>query len=59
MALVAVEIVNKAPEPQTVRLMLEEDGEQLDYLRKLVKREDLESVQVLKPAARKPAASAK
>ncbi|WP_329544697.1 hypothetical protein OG548_08245 [Streptomyces sp. NBC_01356] len=56
MALVAVEIVNKSK--QTVRLSLEEDGEELEYLRKLVRREDLVSVEVLKSApARKPAAS--
>lgn len=52
--LVPVEIVNGSG--QTVRLMVEEDGEQLAYLRKLVRREDLESVKVITPAAgRKPA----
>jgi hypothetical protein len=53
MALVSVEIVNNSK--QTVRLSLDEDGEELAYLRKLVKREDLESLKVL--PARKPAAS--
>lgn len=58
MALVAVEIENNAG--QTVSLMLDEDGEQHQYLRTLVRREDLRSVKVVKPApARKPAASAK
>jgi hypothetical protein len=52
--LVPVEIVNG--KGQTVRMTLEEDGEQLAYFRKLVKREDLESLKVLTPAARKPAA---
>jgi hypothetical protein len=55
MALVPVEVVNNSG--QTVRLSLEEDSEQLEYLRKLVRREDLESVKVLTPApARKTAA---
>jgi hypothetical protein len=54
MALVAVEVVNNSA--QTVRLSLDEDGDTLAYLRKLVKREDLDSVKVL-PAARKTAAS--
>jgi hypothetical protein len=41
---------------QTVGLSLEEDGEMLDYFRKLVRAEALHSVKVLKPApARKPA----
>jgi hypothetical protein len=57
MALVAVEVENKSK--QVVRLALEEDGEQLDYLRKLLKRDELERVEVVKTAARKPAASAK
>ena len=53
MALVPVEIVNNSG--QTVRRMVEE-GEDLDYLKTLVRREDLESVKVLTPAAaRKPA----
>lgn len=57
MALVPVEIVNNSG--QTVGMMLEE-GEQLEYYRKLVRAEQLESVKVLKPApapARKPAAA--
>ncbi|MFM9629510.1 hypothetical protein ACKI10_18020 [Streptomyces galilaeus] len=54
MALVPVEIVNNSG--QTVRRMVEEDGEDLAYLKTLVRREDLESVKVLTPAAaRKPA----
>lgn len=53
MALVPVEIVNNSG--QTVRRMVEE-GEDLAYLKTLVRREDLESVKVLTPAAaRKPA----
>lgn len=55
MADVAVEIVNNSG--KTVRMTID-DGEQLDYYRKLVKREDLESVKVLTPAARKTAAKA-
>lgn len=55
MALVPVEIVNGAG--QTVRLSLEDAGEQLEYFRKLVAKGDLESVKVLTPApARKAAA---
>ncbi|MFF8473887.1 hypothetical protein [Streptomyces sp. NPDC015414] len=54
MALVAVEIVNNSD--QTVRRMLDEDGEDLAYLKRMVRREDLKSVEVVKPAARKPAA---
>lgn len=50
MALVPVEIVNN--ENQTVRLSLEEDGEQIEYLKTRVRREDLKSVKVL-PAPRK------
>jgi hypothetical protein len=57
MALVAVEVENKSK--QVVRFALEEDSEQIDYLRKLLKRDELERVEVLKPSARKPAASAK
>jgi hypothetical protein len=57
MALVAVEVENKSK--QVVRFTLEEDSETLEYLRKLLKRDELERVEVLKPAARKPAASAK
>jgi hypothetical protein len=57
MALVAVEVENKSK--QVVRFTLEEDSETLDYLRKLLKRDELERVEVLKPSARKPAASAK
>lgn len=53
MALVAVEVVNNSD--QVVRLSLEEDSEQLDYLRKQARREDIKSVKVL-PAARKTAA---
>lgn len=53
--LVPVEIVNKSG--QTVRRMVEEDGEDLAYLQRLARREDLKSVKVLTPAsARKPAA---
>ncbi|ADE43452.1 gp28 [Streptomyces phage phiSASD1] len=52
--LVPVEIVNNSG--QTIRLMVEEDGEQLAYLRRQAKREDLESVKVLSLASlRKPA----
>lgn len=52
--LVPVEIVNG--KGLTVRMTLEEDGEQLAYFRKLAKREDLESVKVLSAASlRKPA----
>ncbi|WP_199830166.1 hypothetical protein [Streptomyces viridochromogenes] len=54
MADVAVEIVNNSK--QTVRMTVD-DGEQLDYLKKLVRREDLQSVKVVTPAGRKPAAS--
>lgn len=54
MALVAVEIVNNSA--QTVRLTLDDEGDDLAYLRKRAKREELESVKVL-PAGRKPAAS--
>jgi hypothetical protein len=52
---VPVEVVNNAG--QTVRLTLDEDGEFLAHLRKMVRAEDLESVKVLKPSApaRKPA----
>ncbi|MGW3724830.1 hypothetical protein [Streptomyces sp. NPDC000851] len=53
MALVPVKIVNTSG--QTVCLSLEEDGEQLEYLRAQVRREDLQSVEVQKPSARKPA----
>jgi hypothetical protein len=53
MASVAVEIVNASD--QTVRMTVDE-GEQLEYLRKLVRREDLKSVKVVTPAGRKPAA---
>jgi hypothetical protein len=55
MAVVPVEVVNNSG--QTVRLSLEEDSEQLAYLRTLVRREDLDSVKVLTPTARKPAAT--
>lgn len=53
---VLVEVENKSR--QVVRLTLDEDGEQLQYLRKLLKRDELERVDVLPkaPAARKPAA---
>jgi hypothetical protein len=51
-ALVPVEIVNNSG--QTVRMSVD-DGEQLAYLRKLVRAEELESVKVLTSAARKPA----
>lgn len=56
MALVAVEIKNNSG--QTVRRMVEEDGEDFAYLKRLVRREDLQSVEVIesKPAARKTAA---
>lgn len=54
MAVVPVEIVNNSG--QTVRMSVD-DGEQLEYLRKLAKREDLKSVKVLAPTStRKPAA---
>lgn len=54
MALVAVEVENNSG--QIVALTIEENGEQHEYLRKLVRREDLRSVKVVKPApARKPA----
>jgi hypothetical protein len=53
MALVAVEVVNNSD--QTVRLSMDEDSDQLAYLKTLVKREHLVSVKVL--PARKPAAS--
>lgn len=54
MALVPVEIVNNSG--QTVCLTLEEPGEMLEYFRKQVRAEALESVKVLKPSpARKPA----
>jgi heme-binding NEAT domain protein len=56
MALVAVEIVNNSN--QTVRMTVD-DGEQLDYLKTLQRRDTLQSVKVV-PApsapARKPAA---
>lgn len=52
MALVPVEIVNKSG--STVRMTVD-DGEQLDYLRKLVRAEDLDSVKLITPA-RKSAA---
>lgn len=56
MALVAVEVENNSG--QTVALTLEEDGEQHEYLRKLVRREHLRNVKVVKPApTRKPAAT--
>jgi hypothetical protein len=55
MALVPVEVVNNSG--QTVRLLLEDDGEQLEYFRKQVRSEDLQSVKVITPAGRKPAAS--
>ena len=53
--MVPVEVVNGSG--QTVRLMVEEDSEQLEYLKRQVRREELESVKVLTPAAaaRKPA----
>ncbi|MCI3271019.1 hypothetical protein [Streptomyces cylindrosporus] len=54
MALVAVKIVNNSD--QTVERLVEEDGEELEYLRKLLRREDLKSVEVVKPSTRKPAA---
>lgn len=54
MATVAVEVLNN--KGQTVRLSLEDDSDMLAHLRKMVKREELESVKVL-PAARKAAAS--
>jgi hypothetical protein len=55
MALVAVKIVNNSG--QTIGRMVDE-GEELEYLKRLVRREDLQSVDVIdaKPAARKPAA---
>lgn len=53
MALVPVEVVNGSG--QTVRLLLEENGEQHEYLRKQVRADSLESVTVVKPAPRKPA----
>lgn len=51
-----VEVENKSK--QVVRFELDEDSEQLDYLRKLLKRDELERVEIVKPAPRKPAASA-
>jgi hypothetical protein len=42
---------------QVVRLSLEEDSEQLEYLRKLARRDDLRSVKVVPAAARKTAAT--
>jgi hypothetical protein len=55
MALVPVEIVNA--QDQTVRLSLEKDGEEIEYLEARVRRGDLKSVKVLPaPAARKAAA---
>lgn len=64
MAIVAVEVENNTKDPVTgehniVLLTIEEDGEYHEYLRKLVRREDLRSVRVVKPApVRKPAGSA-
>lgn len=53
MATVAVEIVNTSD--QTVRMSVD-DGEQLDYLNSLVRREHLKSVKVTAPSGRKSAA---
>ena len=53
MASVAVEILNNSG--QTVRMTVDE-GEQLDYLKSLVRREDLQSVKPLTQTTRKPAA---
>ncbi|MGX1133185.1 DNA-binding IclR family transcriptional regulator [Streptomyces glaucescens] len=53
MATVAVEIENNSG--QTVRMSVD-DGEQLEYLKRLQRREELKSVKVLTPA-RKPASS--
>jgi hypothetical protein len=55
MAVVHVEIVNA--QNQTVRLSLEKDGEEIEYLKVRARREDLKSVKVLPaPAAGKTAA---
>lgn len=54
MAVVPVEIVNKSK--QTVRMSLD-DGEQLDYFKKLVRADELESVKVLTPARKAPTSS--
>lgn len=55
MALVNVEIENKSG--QVVGLAVEDPSDQLDYLRKLLKRDELERVDVVKSSARKPAAT--
>lgn len=55
MSLVPVEIVNKSK--QTVRMTLDADGEQFAYLCKQVAIGALTSVNVVKPAARKPASA--
>lgn len=52
MATVAVEIVNTSG--QTVRMSVD-DGEPLDYLNTLVRREHLRSVKVVPASGRKPA----
>jgi hypothetical protein len=51
-----IEVENKSN--QVVRFQMEEGSEQHDYLRKLLKRDELERVEVVKDApARKPAAA--
>lgn len=50
-----IEVENKSR--QVVRFTLDEDSEQHQYLRTLLKRDELERVEVVKDApARKPAA---
>jgi hypothetical protein len=53
MATVSVEVENGSG--QVVRFSLEENGEQHEYLRKQLRRDELRRVEVVKPAARKPA----
>jgi hypothetical protein len=53
--LVDVIVTNKTG--ARVGLRLDPDGEQLAYLRLLLKRDDLDAVDVAKPAARKPVAA--
>ncbi|KND45316.1 hypothetical protein [Streptomyces stelliscabiei] len=59
MALVPVEIVNNSG--QTVQMTLDENGEQLAHFRRMVRREELVSVEVIEPATtpRKSAARGK
>jgi hypothetical protein len=53
--LVDVIVTNKTG--ARVGFRLDPEGEQLAYLRLLLKRDDLDAVDVAKPAARKPVAA--